>query len=257
MFPLNLGAGWRLEIEWDGSITSNSFSIMAIAEIDGFVQPQIVFDSMVSSVFATKTILCPLSPGKLLGIVISTGYAISALDYTKCHVYISKSDSLNIQRQIPLWYGSLVLGSPIIITGADKSFDDLLFSTPQVFSQAVGAGVDLSFSITSINSCLLDSLYFKFTTDATSASRWVKLKITDAGGDVKYITGFNFSQSASLVWEYCFSRDGLSAASGNLQACMALPSITLFLGDIIKTYITNIQATDQIANVSVALRINS
>ncbi len=114
------------------------------------------------------------------------------------------------------------------------------------------AGANFTTTVPSGEHWIVKAVFFKLTTDANVANRLVGLKL-DTDGDGKSLVLFNANaHSAGWVGYHNFSHSGAgSERTGDYWLSPLPPDIHITEGGIIASLITNIQATDQIADIRI------
>ena len=98
----------------------------------------------------------------------------------------------------------------------------------------------------------LHNLGFRLVTSAAVADRTVRLQMADGGGALLFDVTSNTNQAASLTYDYVFSAipQVNTESSNNIVHLQIPPNIWVAGLETIKTAIVNIQAADQISNIT-------
>jgi hypothetical protein len=251
---MNLGVGWRLEVDLSGSVTNNVLTITAITEVAGLTKLQTIYALPYYTPLSLTPILAPLGPCKLLGLIVSSGDSFVLGDYILMKIWLSQSDTPTAMRQIQLFNGSIRNGVPIIVSGEQQSFDSVLFTLPFVDRPTFAAGVNFSWWSTVHYPVLVDTISFDLVTDATVVNRYMCLTCIEQGLNVVWRVGTVTNLSASHTYHITFCRaPGLvfEALQGSLYP---LPDIILPNGWGFVSAIQGLTATDAITNACVTFR---
>jgi hypothetical protein len=120
----------------------------------------------------------------------------------------------------------------------------------QVLAANPAAGAEWAYQLPINYRYRLQSVYYRFTSDANVANRNMGISVYTLA-QMHFHTGFRNWQVASLIKDYCLFPGAFDflAAADTLQIC-SIPSDFMLRGfDILQSETLNRQATDQYTNI--------
>lgn len=120
---------------------------------------------------------------------------------------------------------------------------------------APGAGNEWSQTVTAGQIWELQTIRFRFVTDATVTNRTPRIFVNNGANTYFQVSGAT-NQAASLTIDYAFSNVGSAyAPTDNITRIASLPPLLVTGDEVITTNTTNRQAGDAFSNIVLSYRL--
>lgn len=111
-----------------------------------------------------------------------------------------------------------------------------------------GANTNFTYTVGALP-LILEAVHVTFTTDANVANRLFRFRVKRGANTLAFVS-HTAVQAASLANTYSFTKGATTTTASSTSISVALPWLPVLLpGDIIESYILNLQATDAITNL--------